>query len=251
MLSTTNQLNAYKELTAAGGMTTPPSIEKSAGAASSATTISEQLAALVLSTLQYPATVSANTLQITEWATSLSEQSKVANSHAQLLRQHSDPSALIQLSIGWDVYCRANELPSSELPVSKAIADDVSPTKLLGALAELDISGLKTAMNSINASLAAGATGGGTGTVITDAQAKALSDAVAVFVPAMAEVITAGNTLNIVYEDALGSCNTAQNAYSNAVTVALVNASVNDCSVASAITAITPAAVLNALNGGE
>ncbi|RAU45291.1 hypothetical protein DBY68_016890 [Pseudocitrobacter sp. RIT415] len=246
MLSTTNQLNAYKELVSAGGMITPPAVNICTEAATSSAATSTLLKGLILSTVQYPATISANTTQITTWSASLSDLSKSADNHAQLLRGYTSPSALIQLSIGWDVYCRANEQEATELPVSKAITDDTHPGALRDALATLDASALKAAMDAINTSLAVGA-----GVSLTDAQIKALADAVAGFKTAMTAVTAAGDSLNTIYQDAVTSCNSAQTAYSNAISVALVNSSVNDSTVGSAITAITPAAVLSALKGDE
>ena len=94
-----------------------------------------------------------------------------------------------------------------------------------------------------------GETGGTTSPTLTDDQIKALNDAVEGFTIPMANVTAAGDELKTIYEGAASSSNTAQTAYSNAISVALVNASVNDSTVASAITAITPATVLNALKG--
>ncbi|MDM3277809.1 hypothetical protein OGW16_00130 [Citrobacter sp. Ce104] len=258
MLSTTNQLDAYKELTAAGGMTTPPSIEKSVEVVTNATAISTLLTGLFLSTVEYPETISTSTAQISSWASFLSELAKSTDAHVKLLREYADPSALIQLSIGWDVYCRANDLAATELPVSRAIADETHPENLRSALSALNTAPLKEAMDAINAALSAGAggeetgggeTGGTTSPTLTDDQIKALNDAVEGFTIPMANVTAAGDELKTIYEDAASSSNTAQTAYSNAISVALVNASVNDSTVASAITAITPATVLNALKG--
>ena len=260
MLSTTNQLDAYKELTAAGGMTTPPSIEKSVEVVTNAPAISTLLTGLFLSTVEYPATISTSTAQISSWASLLSELAKSADAHVKLLRGYADPSALIQLSIGWDVYCRANDLAATELPVSQAIADETRPENLRTALSALNTSPLKEAMDAINTALSAGAggeetgggeTGGTTSPTLTDDQIKALNDAVEGFTIPMANVTAAGDELKTIYEGAASSSNTAQTAYSNAISVALVNASVNDSTVASAITAITPATVLNALKGGS
>ncbi|MCQ6312354.1 hypothetical protein [Citrobacter portucalensis] len=260
MLSTKNQLDAYIELIAAGGMATPPSIEKSVEVVSNANAVSGVLSGLILSTIEYPATISTGTAQITGWASILSELAKSTDAHVKLLRVYADPSALIQLSIGWDVYCRANDLAATELPVSRAIADETHPENLRSALAALDTAPLKEAMDAINAALSAGAggeeagsgeTGGTTSPTITDDQIKALNDAVEGFTNPMTNVTAAGDELKTVYEDAASSSNTAQTAYNNAISIALVNASVNDSTVASAITAITPATVLNALKGGS
>ena len=79
MLSTTNQLDAYKELTSAGGMTTPPSIEKSVDVVTNAAAISTLLTGLFLSTVEYPATISTSTAQISSWASLLSELAKSAD----------------------------------------------------------------------------------------------------------------------------------------------------------------------------
>ena len=246
MLSTTNQLNAYKELVIAGGLTAAPSYIKSADAASKATSLANTLRSLVLSTIQYPSSVSNNVSQITTWSTSLDAIAATANMHAQLLKVQADPSALIQLSIGWDVYCRANDAAASELPVSVAIANESVPTVLCDALDDLNTSALALAMSSINTTLGAGTTASLSAGQITD-----LDNAISDFSSVMADTTAAETDVADLYTTANSSVTAAQAAYNNAISVALISSSVSDATVASALTAITPPAVLAALRGDE
>lgn len=246
MLSTTNQLNAYKELVAAGGLTTAPSCTKSAAAASQATSLASTLRGLILPSIQYPGTVSENVSQITAWSVGLDAVAVTSNMHAELLNTYAEPSALIQLSIGWDVHCRANDAAASELPISLAIANVAVPGALCDALDSLDTSSLTSAMSSINTTLAAGATAS-----LASGQINDLDNAVSDFTRAMTTITAVQADVDDLYTTANSSVAAAQGAYNNAISVALINSSSSDASVASALTVITPPAVLAALRGGE
>ncbi|QCR38740.1 hypothetical protein [Nissabacter sp. SGAir0207] len=242
MLSTPAQIAAYQALKTAGGLATAASATQSTQAAKLATKASATLSGLVLSTVTYPSSINANVAQISSWAKVLAGTATQATSHATLLANYSDPSTLIQLTTGWDVHCRASGLKASELAISTAIGDAATPGALVAALTALDISALSSAMDSINATLASG-----TATVpaaLSTSQVAALQTAVTGFTAKMATATAAQKTLATQYDAASSSITTSQQAYSNAISVALIGASINSAAVAKAVSAITPASVL-------
>lgn len=62
---------------------------------------------------------------------------------------YADLSMLLQLDIGWDVYCRANEREVSELPISIAIGDVNITKSLEDAVNALNTSSLVAAMGEL------------------------------------------------------------------------------------------------------
>ncbi len=130
MLEKDYQLSAYKKLAAAGGMKTPGAITSARNSANTAKLLAEELTGLILDTIVYPDTITSYVSTIRTTATGLTNIGGLATQHADLLAGYADLSMLLQLDIGWDVYCRANEREVSELPISIAIGD-VTITKSL------------------------------------------------------------------------------------------------------------------------
>ncbi|PLR29378.1 hypothetical protein CYR55_22805 [Chimaeribacter californicus] len=237
-------------MAAAGGLATAGSVTQSAQAATLATSLSATLSGLVLATVSYPSSVTGSVQQISAWAVSLTAMATLATSHAKLLTTYSDPSLLIQLTTGWDVYCRANSLASSEIAISSAIGDSVTPAALVAALKALGTSALNDAMRSINTTLSATTTTTGTtatAPTLSDSQVKALASAVTAFKSLFTAATSALNALSAKSSAAANSATTAQAAYSNAIAVALISASARSPAVSSAVNAITPASVLSLL----
>lgn len=123
MLEKDYQLSAYKKLAAAGGMKTPGAITSARNSANTAKLLAEELTGLILDTIVYPDTITSYVSTIRTTATGLTNIGGLATQHADLLAGYADLSMLLQLDIGWDVYCRANEREVSELPISIAIGD--------------------------------------------------------------------------------------------------------------------------------
>lgn len=130
MLEKDYQLSAYKKLAAAGGMKTPGAITSARNSANTAKLLAEELTGLILDTIVYPDTITSYVSTIRTTTTGLTNIGELATKHADLLAGYADLSMLLQLDIGWDVYCRANEREVSELPISIAIGD-VTITKSL------------------------------------------------------------------------------------------------------------------------
>ncbi|MEE9647887.1 hypothetical protein [Enterobacter soli] len=249
MLSTTYQLDAYKALIAAGGLVTPASATQATSAANKATSLSDTLSALILLTVTYPSTVTNYTAKISAWAEALANVEEDANTYSALMKEYADLSVLVQLTIGWDVYCRANGIDETELPVSAAIGDAKEPAAVLSALSALNTADIVSAMGEINtAALAAVATG--LPAALTNAQITALQTAVANFIAPMAAVNTALSVLDARHTEALKSATQAEDAYNKAIAVALINSSINSAAVSSAVSAITPASVMAIIKQG-
>jgi hypothetical protein len=256
MLEKDYQLSAYKALAAAGGMKTPEALTASNSCATAAKTLADKLAGLVLDTISYPATITEYINAITWHADTLSAINQLASEHASLLAANADLSVLLQLNIGWDVYCRANALEASELPISLAIGDKAAPDALLDAVNDLDVAAVVAAMTEINQVLNTGA-GGSTesGTVLpgpslTEDQIDALKAACAEFGAVMDNLPSPRDVLKAKHEKASESASTGMQAYNDAVGTALAEASVSNSTTASAVAALVPESVMVELKKG-
>lgn len=258
MLSQTYQMNAYKALVAAGGLIMPASSISASSAASNAASISKVLAAMLLETVSYPSSVSDQTALILTWSKALSDTASNATGYAALLNQYADPSVLIQLTNGWDIHCRANDLSPRELTISAVIGDDTEPAALGSVLATLDTTSLAKAMKDINATLSAAVTSNSSGTAtataapaLSEAQITALTSAAEAFAAPISAVVTANNALTVRFNAAQESAKQAEDAFNSAISVALISSSISSTAVASAVSAITPASVLAILKEGS
>ncbi|HCZ4695577.1 TPA: hypothetical protein O3G95_004766 [Salmonella enterica subsp. enterica serovar Saintpaul str. CFSAN004147] len=256
MLEKDYQLSAYKALAASGGMKTPEAVTTSTSCATAAKTLADQLAGLVLDTITYPATITEYITAITGHADTLSAVNQLASEHASLLTANADLSVLLQLNIGWDVYCRANALEASELPISLAIGDKATPGALLDAVNALDAAAVVAAMTEINQVLNTGAGGGTEGGAVppapslTQDQIDALKAACAEFDAAMDGLPSPRNALKAQHDKASESASTGMQAYNDAVGTALAEASANNSSTASAVAALVPESVMEELKKG-
>lgn len=156
MLEKDYQLSAYKKLSAAGGMKTPGAITSARNSANTAKLLAEELTGLILDTIVYPDTITSYVSTIRTTATGLTNIGGLATQHADLLAGYADLSMLLQLDIGWDVYCRANEREVSELPISIAIGDATTTKSLEDSVNALNTSSLVAAMGDINQTLNTG-----------------------------------------------------------------------------------------------
>lgn len=171
MLEKDYQLSAYKKLAAAGGMKTPGAITSARNSANTAKLLAEELTGLILDTIVYPDTITSYVSTIRTTTTGLTNIVELATKHADLLAGYADLSMLLQLDIGWDVYCHTNEREVSELPISIAIGDVTITKSLEDAVNALNTSSLVAAMGEINQTLNTGSgsssgsgSGGGTAT---------------------------------------------------------------------------------------
>lgn len=184
MLEKDYQLSAYKKLAAAGGMKTPGAITSARNSANTAKLLAEELTGLILDTIVYPDTITSYVSTIRTTTTGLTNIGELATKHADLLAGYADLSMLLQLDIGWDVYCRANEREVSELPISIAIGDVNITKSLEDAVNALNTTSLVAAMGEINQTLNTGSgsssgsgSGGGTATpppALTEEQIESL-----------------------------------------------------------------------------
>lgn len=171
---------------------------------------------------------------------------------------YADLSMLLQLDIGWDVYCRANEREVSELPISIAIGDATTTKSLEDAVNALNTSSLVAAMEDINQTLNTGSgsssgsdSGGGAVTpppALTEQQVEALKEATEQFGALFDQTTVPVAALQQQYERAKESASVAITAYNHAIGTALAEASANKASTASAVAALVPDSVLDELN---
>lgn len=215
---------------------------------------------MLLETVSYPSSVSDKTDLIISWSKELSATAASASSYAALINQYADPSVLIQLTSGWDVHCRANDLTPTELTISAAIGDDTEPATLERVLATVDTASLAKAMGDINLTLSASASnpssssGSASATAapaLSEAQITALTSAADTFAIPVAAITAAEKVLTERFEAAQKSAKQAEDAFNNAISVTLISTSVSSSTVASAVSAITPASVLAILKEGS
>lgn len=176
--------------------------------------------------------------------------------HIDLLKKNADLSALLQLNIGWDVYCRANEQMVTELPISLAIGSAETVQTFLMALNAVETEVVTAAMESINVVLntPTGTSTGGTTAApvpaLSNEQIAALEAATVALTSAIASLASSFSDFNTQHMDAEKSATLADRTYSLAVSNALYEAALNNSSTASAVTALVPAAVVTALKNG-
>ncbi|MDG5938343.1 hypothetical protein ACJEJS_24215 [Escherichia coli] len=257
MLEKDYQLSAYKKLAAAGGMKTPGAITSARNSANTAKLLAEELTGLILDTIVYPDTITSYVSTIRTTTTGLTNIVELATKHADLLAGYADLSMLLQLDIGWDVYCHANEREVSELPISIAIGDVTITKSLEDAVNALNTSSLVAAMGEINQTLNTGSGSssdsgsGGTATpppALTEEQIESLKVATEQFGVVFNQTTAPTTALQQQYERANESANVAITAYNHAIGTALAEASANKVSTASAVAALVPDSVLDELN---
>ena len=236
MLEKDYQLSAYKKLAAAGGMKTPGAITSARNSANTAKLLAEELTGLILDTIVYPDTITSYVSTIRTTATGLTNIGGLATQHADLLAGYADLSMLLQLDIGWDVYCRANEREVSALNTSSLVA----------AMGEIN-----QTLNTGSGSSSGSGSGGGTATpppALTEEQIESLKVATEQFGVVFNQTTAPTTALQQQYERANESANVAITAYNHAIGTALAEASANKASTASAVAALVPDSVLDELN---
>ncbi|MFQ3413874.1 hypothetical protein [Escherichia coli] len=255
MLEKDYQLSAYKKLAAAGGMKTPGAITSARNSANTAKLLAEELTGLILDTIVYPDTITSYVSTIRTTTTGLTNIVELATKHADLLAGYADLSMLLQLDIGWDVYCHANEREVSELPISIAIGDVTITKSLEDAVNALNTSSLVAAMGEINQTLNTGSgSSSGSGSAatpppaLTEEQIESLKVATEQFGVVFNQTTAPTVALQQQYERVKESANVAITAYNHAIGTALAEASANKASTASAVAALVPDSVLDELN---
>lgn len=134
-------------------MKTHGAITSARNSANTAKLLAEELTGLILDTIVYPDTITSYVSTIRTTTTGLTNIGELATKHADLLAGYADLSMLLQLDIGWDVYCRANEREVSELPISIAIGDVNITKSLEDAVNALNTSSLVAAMGRLTGPL--------------------------------------------------------------------------------------------------
>lgn len=212
---------------------------------------------LILDTIVYPDTITSYVSTIRTTTTGLTNIGELATKHADLLAGYADLSMLLQLDIGWDVYCRANEREVSELPISIAIGDVNITKSLEDAVNALNTSSLVAAMGRLTRPLTLAqearqalvqAAALPPPPTLTEEQIESLKVATEQFGVVFNQTTAPTTALQQQYERANESANVAITAYNHAIGTALAEASANKASTASAVAALVPDSVLDELN---
>lgn len=261
MLDNENQLAAFRELNKSG-FTPSPSVTLATSTAASAKSLSDQLSALLLATVTYPASIQASITIIKTAAATLSAANVAGADFGTYFIKFQSPSELLNVSKGWECYLKGENLPADRTPaLVDALGDKAIVSALSTSLAKVSATAVASVMGEINTQLAAtaSASAGSTGTGgSTGAATPALSDdLIKRLASACSDLETRSKSLTGVISaviklttDGKQSVDVSKRAFSNAVGISLLNSMEGNAAMGPAIAAITPSAVINALKGG-
>lgn len=202
----------------------------------------------------YPANVTAQFDRITAAVTLLDDVLKKSAEVADFLLPYVTIHELVNLSIGFDCYVKANSLPTgTPFALVDAIAQAAPVDNLvtaLNALATADVVAKATAVNAAIVQAPAAtppATGGGAWSTPTAQQVTDLTTAINTMEVKVTAIRTALTAYQKLHADAVTAKDQAQRAFDDAVEIALIVALKSDARMAAAIAALVPANVLAAL----
>ncbi|MEG5932558.1 hypothetical protein UXN85_21050 [Enterobacter hormaechei] len=202
----------------------------------------------------YPANVKTQFDRINSVITLLGDVEKKGVDVADLLKPYTTIHQLVNLSIGFDCYVKAYSLPTgTPFALVDAIAQAAPVDNLvtaLNALAPADVVAKATAVNAAIVQAPAAtppASGGGTWSAPTAQQVTDLTTAINTMEVKVTAIRTALTAFTKLHTDALAAIDQAQQAFNDAVEIALIVALKSDARMAAAIAALVPANVLAAL----
>ncbi|HAV1601612.1 TPA: hypothetical protein JG832_002503 [Enterobacter hormaechei subsp. xiangfangensis] len=238
MLDNKHQVAAYKLLQSTP-IKTAVSVSQAASIETTAKAKATSLTALKVATITYPATITAEVTKLAGWATLLNRAATVAGDFKTSATPWQTPTEMIELYVGWQVYCKVKGLPdTTPVRTNDAIADTTIVAALKAAVDGLDITALQTAWQTVNTALAAPAGGTGTGSggtgaaaapTLTAAQVTALQTAMTTAEPTFTALTAKIDAVSTLGANAKNDAALADTAYHLAVDVAVMtNIASND-----------------------
>lgn len=203
----------------------------------------------------YPAQVTQMVTLIRGFITALTNASNTGKDFHEVFFEKCDSiHTLVNLSIGFDCYVKANNLPASTpFPLVTGVSNTTEVDALTAAVNALDTAAIVAAMGAINTTLST--TGGTTSTgaaaptpTVSAAQITALQTAVGAQTAHSTAIVSATGPVVTLKNNAAAAFQQAHQAFDDAVEVALIVALKSDARMAAAINALVPANVLAALN---
>lgn len=254
MFDNPKQLAAYKLLKASTGHGSAHSVTAVTAGMNSAKVKSTAVAALKKADKTYPGTVSASLAVLAQLVSVLDAAQQQGKALVDGIGKYQDVNELMNMSVGFDAYIRANELDASTgFPLVTAMADTAVSDAFKAATDRIDLTALTSTMGDINLAVpSTTGTGTGTGTGATSpgptqAQITALSSATSALAAPMAALTTATAGLKTLTDQALASVNNASQAFHDGVEISMLSVLKQDPRMAGALSALVPQNVLDSL----
>lgn len=261
MLDNPHQLAAYKLL-----QTTPvhtaASITTAAAVSTAAAAKATALGALKSATVTYPASITAQVTLLTSWVTLITRAKTVCDTFKTTITPYQDINEMIELYTGWQVYLKVNNLAATtNLRTNDAVADTTKVAALKTAIDALSFTALTTAWHTINTALtppppAAGGAGTGATTnpvtpTLSQAQIDALATAMTTATPTYTALKTKIDAVEALTNNAKNDAAHATDAYTRAVTVAILTNVAGNGVLTNSLKAIISAGVYTELQAAN
>lgn len=251
MLEQSYQVDAFNALRAAGGLSSPESESLYSAVVTRIDQLVGELNGLLPETITYPTSLSQTIAMLDGITEDLTDASALLSSVVDLIQQDSDTSALIRMQIGWDIYCRLNDIAGDIPPaIVELIADTATPQAVLSLATSISTADLKTEFSILNNILIA--VGDASTTTAPVVIPEDLLDTITETVEAFVEDVEPlkGLMLTVRADKAAAdeSVELASSYYEDAVTVSILDTLTRGKYVAPAVSSITPASVLEALS---
>ncbi|MCU6339102.1 hypothetical protein KW823_21475 [Enterobacter quasiroggenkampii] len=252
MLEQSYQVDAFNALRAAGGLSSPESESLYSAALTRIDQLVGELNGLLPETITYPTSLSQTIAMLDGITEDLTDASALLSSVVDLIQQDSDTSALIRMQIGWDIYCRLNDIAGDIPPaIVELIADTATPQAVLSLATSISTADLKTEFSILNNILIAVGDASTTTTapvVIPEDLLDTITETVEAFVEDVEPLKSLMLTVRADKAAADESVGLASSYYEDAVTVSILDTLTRGKYVAPAVSSITPASVLEALS---
>lgn len=248
MLDNQHQINIYGMLN-----TTPvhsaDSVVKCGTISAAAQTKATAAAALHVSTITYPATITAQLNKLTGWITALQRVKSVCDTFKTNVTPYQDPNQMIELYIGWQIHCKVGNITDvTKCRTNNAVGDTTIVNALNTALTAIDLTALTKAWTDVNTALTpAPVTGGTSGatTPVTPALSQtlitALQTATTAIDPKFSALGTATTNVENLGKNAKQDGDIAASAFNRAVMVSILTNLAGNTILTNSLKAIVPA----------
>ncbi|HAT3959709.1 TPA: hypothetical protein I9Y37_001846 [Citrobacter freundii] len=248
MLDNPHQLAAYK-LLQASGIHKAASITLAGTISAEAATKAAAVAALHVTTITYPDTIAAQVTLLTTWAALLTRVKTVCDTFVTHVTPYQEPTDMIQLYNGWEVYKKVNALPDDQdIRTNAAVGDTTVVAGLKTALDAIDTGTLATAWGIVNTALTpAPVTPPATATTPTLTQQQITDLGVAMTKAGVTfdALKTATDAVETLGNNAKADADVSNDAFSRAVSVAILTNITSNGMLTDSVKAILPANVFS------
>lgn len=261
MLDTSNQLAAYQALFGVG-FNPAASVTLANSISSKAKGLVASLLLAVPETTDYPSNIATSVASIRTFITVLNSTELLAQDFAASFGEFESPSELLNVGIGWECYLKGAGQDTHTVPdFAIALADTTVVQGLFDAIKTLSITQIETVMAEINVLLTPPPATGVHGETVSSESSLAppvpvsnelvnrLATATASLDAAAIMISDRLTDLNHLTVEGQKSISQSKKAFSYAISVSLLDSMQDRVSLAGAVSAITPTAVINAIKG--